>query len=201
MATGGAEGGRPLHPFTPDPSLAGFELRCAATWEQGILSLHFQLSGGLGTLVLPCGTGNAPQRRDGLWQSTCFEAFIGQPDDPSYWELNLAPGGDWNLYALTGYRSQLQPERRIERLPFSLQRQPLEPAQPSGPGTTPSTEAMERLDLQLSVDLRALIPAESPLELSATAVLESVGQGCSYWAWRHNGPEPDFHRRDSFLPL
>jgi hypothetical protein len=37
--------------------------------------------------------------------------------------------------------------------------------------------------------------------LIVTAVLDDVSHGCSYWAWRHSGPEPDFHRRESFLPL
>ena len=60
-------------------------------------------------------------------------------------------------------------------------------------------EGQQRLDLQLSLDLGALIPPEAAVEISAAAVLESVGHGCSYWAWRHTGPVPDFHRRDSFL--
>jgi hypothetical protein len=32
-------------------------------------------------------------------------------------------------------------------------------------------------------------------------VIEHRKLGCSFWAWQHKGPEADFHRRDSFLPL
>jgi hypothetical protein len=183
---------RPLRPFRAEQHLQGIELCCAAAWQAGLLSLHFRLSGPLVPLVLPDRTDTPPQRRDALWQSTCFEAFIGRPGQPGYWELNLAPDGDWNLYALSGYRENLQPEQRIEAVPFTLQRQTLDPQEPG-------VEGLERLDLQLSLDLSSLIPPEAAVELSATAVLESAGQGCSYWAWEHTGPEPDFHRRDSFL--
>ena len=184
--------GHPLRPFTADQHLQGIQLSCAASWRAGELSLHFHLSGPLAPLVLPDRHDSSPERRDALWQSTCFEAFIGRPGQPGYWELNLAPDGDWNLYALSGYRANLQPESRIQAMPFSLHRQALNPQEEG-------LEGQQRLDLQLSLDLSALIPPEAAVEISATAVLESVGHGCSYWAWRHTGPEPDFHRRDSFL--
>jgi hypothetical protein len=155
-----------LSPFAPEAHLQGLALSCAARWQEGVLELHYRLSGPLQRLRLPSQiAGEPPQRRDQLWQSTCFEAFIGRAGQPGYWELNLAPNGDWNCYALNGYRQGLQPEPRIQALPF------------------------------------VLIPAASALELSVTAVLDDVRHGCSYWAWRHSGPEPDFHRRESFLPL
>ncbi|MEB3264615.1 MAG: hypothetical protein VKJ66_09615 [Synechococcus sp.] len=40
---------------------------------------------------------------------------------------------------------------------------------------------------------------EAPLRIGVTAVLEDRRGGISYWALAHTGPEPDFHRRDSFL--
>ena len=43
-----------------------------------MLTLHYSLSGGLAPILLPASSPE-PHRRDGLWQSTCFEAFIGQP--------------------------------------------------------------------------------------------------------------------------
>ena len=60
---------------------------------------------------------------------------------------------------------------------------------------------LQELELTLKVPFGALIPAASAVELSVTAVLEDVSHSCSYWAWRHCGPEPDFHRRESFLQL
>jgi hypothetical protein len=180
---------KPLRPFAPEAHLQGLALSCAARWQEGVLELHYRLSGPLQRLRLPSQiAGEPPQRRDQLWQSTCFEAFIGRAGQPGYWELNLAPNGDWNCYALNGYRQGLQPEPRIQALTFVLKQRQLE-------------GELEQLELTLSLPIGALIPAASALELSVTAVLDDVSHGCSYWAWRHSGPEPDFHRRESFLPL
>lgn len=180
---------KPLRPFAPEAHLQGLALSCAARWQEGVLELHYRLSGPLQRLRLPSQiAGEPPQRRDQLWQSTCFEAFIGRAGQPGYWELNLAPNGDWNCYALNGYRQGLQPEPRIQALPFVLKQRQRE-------------GELDQLELTLSLPVGALIPAASALELSVTAVLDDVSHGCSYWAWRHSGPEPDFHRRESFLPL
>jgi hypothetical protein len=178
-----------LRPFAPEAHLQGLALSCAARWQEGVLELHYRLSGPLQRLRLPSQiAGEPPQRRDQLWQSTCFEAFIGRAGQPGYWELNLAPNGDWNCYALNGYRQGLQPEPRIQALPFVLKQRQLE-------------GELDQLELTLSLPIGALIPAASALELSVTAVLDDVSHGCSYWAWLHSGTEPDFHRRESFLPL
>lgn len=172
----------PLRPFQPAPHLQELALVCHAERQGQRLALTYRLSGPLGDLVLP-ERNPRPQRRDGLWESTCFEAFLGIPSQPGYWEINLAPSGDWNVYALGGYRQGLRQERRVASLPFQLHQEP------------------GGLRLELELELGALMPLNSPLELSATAVLEQREHGCSYWAWHHSGPEADFHRRESFQPL
>ena len=184
---------RPLRPFSDAPELAALHLSCDADWQDGTLTLQYSLEGPLEPIQLPeAEASRPPQRSDGLWETTCFEAFLGLPGQRNYWEFNLAANGDWNVYALNDYRSGLQPELALRQLPFTVARQR------SG-ANTPATQ--ERFDLQLKVDLRALISPEAALELSAAAVLEHRQLGCSYWAWRHCGPEPDFHRRDSFVTL
>lgn len=183
---------RPLQPFSPEPHLQEIALACAAVVdERGILRLQYRLSGPLQSLALPPATPE-PGRRDGLWESTCFEAFFGQAGQPNYWEINLGPSGDWNLYALSDYRTSLRQEERVSRLPFQQVREPVASCDPT---------SLQHLDLELVLDLRGLLALDGPLELSATAVLDHRSFGCSYWAWRHTGPEADFHRRDSFLPL
>ncbi|MEY4297523.1 MAG: hypothetical protein RLZZ423_702 [Cyanobacteriota bacterium] len=181
---------RMLAPFRSEPQLEGLQLQATATWDGAVLSLHYGLCGALAAWRLPPPAAQ-PARRDGLWQSTCFEAFFGVPGQPQYWEINLAPSGDWNLYALSAYREGLRPEPAVSRLPFRLVR----------PDAWPDPSATQELQLSFELDLRSLIKAAAPLELSATAVLDHREHGCSYWAWRHTGQEADFHRRDSFLPL
>ena len=54
-------------------------------------------------------------RRDGLWEHTCFEAFIGCVDDAGYYEFNLSPSKDWQCYRFEAYRSRAE----ADELPYS----------------------------------------------------------------------------------
>jgi hypothetical protein len=173
---------QPLQPFEPSPELRAIQLNGEAIWQAGMLSLRFTLVCPDNWLRLPPATA-APARRHNLWQSTCFEAFIGRPGDPAYRELNLAPNGNWNLYALTGYRENLKEWPEIRELPYSLRR------------------SSQHLELACQLDLREWIAADQPLELSLTAVLDHRDLGCSYWAWQHRGEQADFHLRQSFQRL
>ena len=80
--------------------------------DQSILALDYELVVPADQLIWPAAAAS-PQRRDELWQSTCLELFIAQPNEPRYWEINLSPSGDWNIYRLSGYRQGLQAEPSI----------------------------------------------------------------------------------------
>ena len=170
---------QPLQPFEPDPDLRGIQLAAEAIWVGGVLSLRYALNGPADALRMPASTG-APARQHNLWESTCFEAFIGLPGEQGYRELNLAPNGHWNVYALTGYRANLQEWRAVQELRYTLRR------------------TSEQLQLTCALDLSSWIAADQALELSLTAVLDHGDTGCSYWAWQHRGEQADFHLRQSF---
>ena len=121
----------------------------------------------------------APARRDGLWQHTCLEAFVADGDSQAYWELNLAPSGDWALYRFTGYRAgqESPPE---EALPFTI------------------TRRADGLALQLHWPLPTELASAAELRLGIAAVMEQRNGALSYWALHHPGPQADFHRRDGF---
>jgi hypothetical protein len=139
----------------------------------------------LDALVLP-DPSETRRRCDGLWQTTCLEAFWGFARKQPYWELNLAPSGDWNLYRLSHYRGPLAPVALAAAPPWQVRRRAGE------------------LEVAVELDLGEVAGGDEsgvaglPLEVSLTAVIEQVGQGVSYWALAHTGAEPDFHRRDSF---
>ena len=171
-----------LHPFQSEAHLEAFDLSCHARWRNRQLSLRYSLRGPLQDLILPLTRSLRPQRRDNLWQSTCFE--VGEP---SYWELNLAPQGDWNVYHLSAYRSGLRTECRIQQLNSQVESMNNSPSQ-------------GHYTVLVNVDFADLIATDTLIELSATAVLDHRRSGCSYWAWQHCGPEADFHRRDSLMP-
>jgi hypothetical protein len=182
-------GGLPHPPDLPVSGqarrLAGRQAERQAGHQAGRLKLVWRLAGDLDALVLP-DPSQSRRRCDGLWQTTCLEAFWGVAGQDAYWELNLAPSGDWNLYRLSHYRGPLAPVALAAPPAWQLRRAPRE------------WEVAVELDLSEVAGGDEPGVAGLPLEVSLTAVIDQVGQGVSYWALAHTGAEPDFHRRDSF---
>ncbi|MFN9644916.1 MAG: DOMON-like domain-containing protein [Cyanobacteriota bacterium] len=173
-----------LVPFGQSPDALGLGLEGHLERVGARLRVTYVLRGDLASVVVPAATVMGPQRADGLWEHTCFELFLAAEGAALYWEVNLAPNGDWNLYRLAGYRQGLAPVADRETLPFSLDRGP---------------EALRlSLDLRLPEEL-VLACRSRPLRLAVTAVIEQTGGALSYWALAHGGAEADFHRREDFL--
>lgn len=150
-------------------------------WRQaGELLAVFVLAGATERLQLP-EPAPAPERRDGLWQTTCLECFLALPDDPGYWELNVSPAGHWNLYRLTAYRQGLRPEPDGAALRLSRR---------STPG---------RLEMSAQLALPPALASAAGLRLGVSAVIETGDGLLSYWALSHAADQPDFHRRETFL--
>lgn len=53
--------------------------------------------------------------------------------------------------------------------------------------------------LQSALDSSGIFNPNQAVELSATAVIQSVSGNISHWALRHVGKVPDFHLRPSFV--
>lgn len=173
-----------LQPFALEARELGLSLGGRLVRQGNHLRLDYQLSGDLNSVVMSAAAPGGPKRRDGLWEHTCFELFLAAEGAEPYWEVNLAPNGDWNLYRLEGYRQGLQPVRDREALPFMVRH---------GAGEMELT-----LELLLPREL-AMACRTRPLQLGVTAVIEQPGGALSYWALSHGGPEADFHRREDFL--
>ena len=92
---------------------AGIRISAELVWKsEGWLELSYGVLGrattGISGLQLPTGLNDGLQqgrRRDDLWTTTCFEAFLAAPGGQRYWEVNLAPNGDWAVYRFDRYRS------------------------------------------------------------------------------------------------
>ncbi|WP_309739285.1 MULTISPECIES: DOMON-like domain-containing protein [unclassified Chamaesiphon] len=169
-----------LRPFSTDITLPAIELTGQIDFQDRLLSIVYHLQGNLETLIIPSAH-PTPSRKFALWESTCFEFFIGVPGNANYWEFNLSPAGDWNVFTLDDYRQGLQNELAFTALPLSIDR------------------SATSLVLKSIVDLSKIFPAAPELELSVTAVIESSQHELSYWALTHPGTVADFHRRDSFV--
>jgi hypothetical protein len=168
-----------LQPFSKDPSTPPVELTATIDRNDNILSIEYHLSGELNTLIIPSAT-VVPTRKSLLWEHTCFEFFLGVPGIPEYWEFNLSPAGDWNIFHLDNYRQGLQEELAFNCLPLEISLQP------------------SSLVLKLELDLGHIFDPQQNLEVSVTSVIEPHRGEISYWAASHTGENPDFHLRDSF---
>ena len=168
-----------LQPFPTEPAPADLTISGDACRDAERLTLRFALNGLPPQLRIP-DVSAAPQRRDDLWQSTCLECFLAIPDDPGYWELNVCPSGDWNLYRLDAYRQGLRPDPATATP--QLQRRP----EPGG------------MQLAISLALPPPLAAARNLDVGLTAVIATRQGELSYWALCHPGPEADFHLRAGF---
>jgi hypothetical protein len=145
----------------------------------------------------------SPRRRDGLWQHTCFEAFVGVLGSEAYWEFNLAPSGDWNVYRFAGYRERQVPEQSYGALPLTVMgpraAPPAADCRLVGPRALLELEVCCQLPPPLQERLQETLQEGSTLELGLSAVLEGRDGELSYWALQHPGSEPDFHDRRGWL--
>ncbi len=166
----------------PVPGLSGdLGLMALIDRRGSILTVESILTGNLNQVIFPIPS-KFPQRRDHLWEQTCFEVFFTWSEQGSYFELNSSPSGDWNLFSFENYRSGKSQEFKVKE--FIHQR-----------GETSSEEWRNKI----SIDLEPILPLQNiPLFVSVTAVIEYQDRRKSYWAVEHLGSEPDFHLRKSF---
>jgi hypothetical protein len=169
-----------LQPFSNLNLPTDLQITGGIARQAQILNIRYVLSGDLSKIAI-APPANKPTRKHELWQETCFEFFLGLPGRDRYWEFNLSPTGDWNVYRFDGYRQGMQEESAFNELPFVVKTQP------------------ETLSLSLELNLQAIAPNEQPLEVAITTVIKSSTGDVSYWVLTHTGSEADFHRRDSFV--
>lgn len=164
------------HPGSPAPAI-----RIEAEAERPSarrLALRFLVSGDVGVLRLPPPAPPGPA--DGLWQHSCFEAFVRAPGEAGYYELNFSPSGQWAAYRFSDYRQGMasvdevpQIETRLDSRLYAL---------------------AASIDLERELGLLVGLP----WQLGLAAVIETRDGAKSYWAAAHPKGTPDFHHRDCF---
>jgi hypothetical protein len=147
---------------------------------ENLLSLHFIVHGDVENLHLP--TPSSSTRKNGLWEATCFEFFLAIPDLPNYWEFNISPSSEWNIYHMDAYRQvNMREETRISQLSFVFQKRE------------------DGYSLDVSVDLSPIIQAGQRIQLGIAAIIQTKNGNGTYWALLHPGRKADFHLRESFI--
>jgi hypothetical protein len=118
-----------------------------------------------------------PGRRDELWSTTCFEAFLRAEGEDSYRECNFAPSGDWAAYDFSSYRQGMAAAEIAE--PYIR---------------------MEDNMRWWALGATIAVDPDDGWHLGLSAVLEEKDGTKSYWALAHCDPEkPDFHLADCFV--
>jgi hypothetical protein len=167
------------HASTPCAAIRRFGIRVEPARLPGELGLQFRIEGETGRLRL-AEPGTA-RRRDGLWQHSCFEAFLRPDGSESYHEFNLAPSGDWAAYRFGGRRSDRS-----------------SPALPAPRIASRRHARAFELSVKLPVVALPELAAAAALRAGVAAVIETGDGGLSYWALAHGGDEPDFHDPSTF---
>jgi hypothetical protein len=167
-----------LQPFLLDDALCDIYVEGTLQRQTNTLAIRYELSDP--DSIASIGSAALPTRKNGLWEETCFEFFLGVQGSERYWEFNLSPAGHWNIYRFDGYRQGMQNEAAWDQLPFEVR-------QHSGSVT-----------LDLDLDLSPIAGAEQKLELAIAAVILLKTGTTSYWALTHCAPQADFHQRKSF---
>lgn len=163
--------------LAPAPEL---EITGTVLLDNDIINVSYQISGAA-DCVKYTAPGAAPSRKNALWRTTCFELFLKLPGRKEYWEYNLSPSGDWNVYRLTSYRSELQQEAEIT-------------------GITIATDIAQGhlAALRAALPLSPLL-ADRRLVIGISCVIEDAEGNIHYFALRHGGTKPDFHDPAGFV--
>ena len=145
------------------------------------LSIRYAVTSENDSILLPALSNSAARKHD-LWKATCFEFFIAIKDQPRYWEFNMSPSGNWNVYAMDAYRQvNMREEVAFTQLPFAFKKND------------------DEITLDISVDLNLILEPNQVLQIGITAIIQTVDKNETSWALAHPGPHADFHLRESFI--
>lgn len=158
-----------FHPAQPPLVVRGIQARWSVVGPWLQLRWRIERSD---KVLLPPFSGRV--RRDGLWQTTCFEVFVKSCGGKPYAEFNFSPSEAFAAYDFDCWRESMR-ERKLSRDPVITPR---------------GGSSLLLMDVALPItDLPAL-----PAALSLTCVIEEEGGRKSYWAMAHGkSDKPDFH--------
>lgn len=169
-----------LTPFSEATSPEDCRINALLSNDGSRLKITYELTARLADINIPDFNPARAQRKDKLWEHTCFEVFLGSMRRQDYWEFNLSPSGDWNVYSFSGYREGMKPEIYFNALPFEVK-----------------IYSGRMLELETAIDLKFLEDC-SDITAGLSAVLEQKDGPKSYWAVCHRKDAPDFHAKEGW---
>lgn len=129
---------------------------------------EFRLDGQVPAIILPPPAG--PERRDFLWQTTCFEIFWQPLGGTYYREFNLSPSGCWAAYDFDSFREGMR-DAPVEAIAIAC--------------------SHDAAGLVLKASIAADLP--TPAQVALNAIVEHPGGGMQFWALAFPPGKPEFH--------
>ena len=168
------------HTSTPAPAVRQINVELGPAQDGGLRLRYFVDCDADAVALPPVST---PRQADGLWQHTCFEAFIGGQGALAYCEFNFSPSTEWAAYGFSAYRTGMAP------LVYAT------------PPTVAVSVAADRVALEAVIPLEAVLalPGAETLRIGLAAVMEDHEGKLSYWALAHRAEKPDFHSPAGFV--
>lgn len=136
----------------------------------GDLLLRYVLEGAIERLEVPSGRLD-PER---LWEHTCAELFVGEPEGTAYVEWNFSPTLQSARFAFSDYRERVGHDAAEARV------------------------RIEKDPNKLVLTARGAFASEPSAEIGLTAITRDTDGSQSLWALKHPSDRPDFHNRDGF---
>jgi hypothetical protein len=165
----------------PDPKIPEIRLTGSVAKAGKALTLNYSLSGQIDDILFP-ELNAQPGRKSGLWQATCFEFFLAFPGQPHYWEFNISPSGDWNVFRMDSYRQVgFREEELIQNPQMDIK------------------QDAKCFQLQVVTDLGRILEANEKIIVGVSCVVKTHDGHETYWAVKHITPQADFHMRESFI--
>jgi hypothetical protein len=167
------------HPDTTDTAFKALFIGVKAQYQNGDLTLRYEVLGDVANLLIP--GAKPPAKTEGLWQHTCFEAFVAVEEEDAYHEFNFSPSGEWAVFAFDNYRKPAAlPATQAPAIFFARTEKQIVLTATVGHSNLPDN------------------PFNKSFRLGLSAVLENQQGDLSYWALCHPAGKPDFHHRSGF---
>lgn len=129
---------------------------------------EFRLDGHVPAIIVPPHA--APERKDDLWKTTCFEIFWQPLGGTAYREFNLSPSGRWAAYDFDSFREGMR-DAAVDAIAIA--------------------SVHDEQGLALKVSIAADLPA--PAQVALNAIVEHADGGKQYWALAFPPGKPEFH--------
>lgn len=162
----------PLVSFHPPSEACEVQVRLLAeSSQQWQVSYRVQASNSfLRSLALP--SVSSTVRKQDLWKQNCFELFWKNPEGASYFEWNISPLGEWNLYEFSSYRKGMREVTAAQ---------------------TPQVSSfLSQNGFELKVTLPQAFPSKA-VHVRPAVILYPKGGEALFFSNAHASERPDFH--------